>query len=461
MQRPSSEHDPLNLDRIHEQFATKMRLEAQASMEDPLPPAAVLAVDRSLRAGRREPFGDGDQNVVSNPNHNPLRVAWSTGLDCFEATLHPDSPPLHRICFFGDPSLATRAVALERIAHPNNENIVSETIERRLSKMRLTPLHYACQGARMIASQNENNEYPCRYEEVIRVLIDFGARVDSRDIAGYTPLSILIGVGANSHTISLIQMLVGAGADPNAMTRFREPILQQAVMNHNFDAFKAMLRAGARVEVSDSNGLTTERMIMSSPVFKRAVADVLRELGNKCDQCGATNAEKLCSGCKSARYCNQECQRVDWRSGHKQKCKELREKRKELIMDVVVNKMTLDTAIPLSFLNNITGVSSTTRMRKRNVGETFVVKVYPTPNVPVNNAGGLVDAVKISEQNNDFTLLSGDGDGKQVFERLTDVVKKQGRSMGKVYLAAHWTDAEDDTLRIDTSSCLPPPAPLW
>ncbi|TYI22745.1 hypothetical protein ES332_A06G124400v1 [Gossypium tomentosum] len=34
-------------------------------------------------------------------------------------------------------------------------------------------------------------------------------------------------------------------------------------------------------------------------------------------------ASKKCSRCKSVRYCSSACQRVDWKDGHKTKCKEI------------------------------------------------------------------------------------------------------------------------------------------
>ncbi len=33
---------------------------------------------------------------------------------------------------------------------------------------------------------------------------------------------------------------------------------------------------------------------------------------------------RLCSGCNTARYCSEACQRVAWRAGHKGACRRLR-----------------------------------------------------------------------------------------------------------------------------------------
>jgi hypothetical protein len=38
-----------------------------------------------------------------------------------------------------------------------------------------------------------------------------------------------------------------------------------------------------------------------------------------CNCCGKRNATKMCTGCKSARYCDQICQKQAWKD-HKPKC---------------------------------------------------------------------------------------------------------------------------------------------
>ena len=40
----------------------------------------------------------------------------------------------------------------------------------------------------------------------------------------------------------------------------------------------------------------------------------------KCDHCGKPYAEFTCNACRVPRYCQRECQREDWRNGHKKVC---------------------------------------------------------------------------------------------------------------------------------------------
>mmetsp|Transcript_4852 Transcript_4852/g.8121 ORF Transcript_4852/g.8121 Transcript_4852/m.8121 type:complete len:131 (-) Transcript_4852:445-837(-) len=39
-----------------------------------------------------------------------------------------------------------------------------------------------------------------------------------------------------------------------------------------------------------------------------------------CNYCGKADAPSSCSACKRVSYCNRECQRADWKFGHKNLC---------------------------------------------------------------------------------------------------------------------------------------------
>ncbi len=42
-----------------------------------------------------------------------------------------------------------------------------------------------------------------------------------------------------------------------------------------------------------------------------------------CSEAKPAHELKMCTGCRLARYCNVECQRIDWNQGHKNNCKKL------------------------------------------------------------------------------------------------------------------------------------------
>ena len=56
-------------------------------------------------------------------------------------------------------------------------------------------------------------------------------------------------------------------------------------------------------------------------------------VGKLCSTCqapeGSTLKHKVCSACKQAFYCSGECQKVDWKQGHKERCKELKKNLKK------------------------------------------------------------------------------------------------------------------------------------
>ena len=39
-----------------------------------------------------------------------------------------------------------------------------------------------------------------------------------------------------------------------------------------------------------------------------------------CNHCGKERGKLICSRCRGARYCSEECQREAWRAGHKRVC---------------------------------------------------------------------------------------------------------------------------------------------
>ncbi|KAG2500091.1 hypothetical protein HYH03_001677 [Edaphochlamys debaryana] len=52
--------------------------------------------------------------------------------------------------------------------------------------------------------------------------------------------------------------------------------------------------------------------------------------GGGCDGCGFVFAKySLCGGCRQRHYCGKACQAADWRSGHKEACKQLAAKKGE------------------------------------------------------------------------------------------------------------------------------------
>ena len=70
------------------------------------------------------------------------------------------------------------------------------------------------------------------------------------------------------------------------------------------------------------------------PSSARSTAEAVKnvKLRNVCDnaQCSSFEGEdtpkmQKCAGCGVVRYCSPECQKVDWKAGHKAECKRMRD----------------------------------------------------------------------------------------------------------------------------------------
>lgn len=470
MPRNRSQSVTATLDRIHSEFSTQNLENSFASMEVGISPAERRAVAKALRAAEGDPYGDADQSNLPDPTHHPLRAAWATGLDYFETIFSEEHAfSLHRSAWQADLEDVDLEIGNARAAvRKGHTHALTKLLESRLSQLRLTPLHYVCQGARTLrddASQDVSDNF----YKVAESLLKAGANPNARDIAGYPPLSTAAGFMTTSTSLRIAKLLVAHGADVNARTRFQEGFLAFTIMGNNLDAFAMLLRAGADLSLADATGLTPARMIRLSPRFLQVASDVQRERvanGMKCGSCDASGATKVCSGCRKAFYCSRDCQRNAWRTGHRAQCGKEGEHGIDFV-DVVVDRMTLLSLSGVGvaslnkpmFTNSLNGASSSEAMRKDGHTEGFTVKVSVAGNL---NEGASVDiCVKVNVENSDYLLIHSEGEAKQVHERLTESVMEKGMNLGKAYFSAKWLDTDVETLRIFTSVALPPPAPLW
>lgn len=355
---------------------------------------------------------------------------------------------------------------------------LTRVLETRLSLMRLSPLHYACFSARTRADISE--EVAQEFVDVVHALCRAGARVDSRDIAGYTPLSVAAGFISNPTTLRMAEVLISHGADVNARTRFGESILVPTIMGANVDGFRLLLRYGADVMQKDRTGLTPRKMAAKWPALLTIISEVEREQAlarMECDACGEKGVTKFCAACRTVFYCSRECQKAAWRAGHREWCgKSACAAHKVDITNSMITNEMVPGFIGCVHTNPITGVSSSKRITPKVIGKPFVIKVKEPLVI-----GGRVGCVRLSVRSSDFLLLKRRGAGRNAYSTLTRLVRDGGQSAGRVFLSAKFVrkdeNAEDGNehsehgenlefderfvLRIDTSKVLPPPTPAW
>jgi hypothetical protein len=183
---------------------------------------------------------------------------------------------------------------------------------------------------------------------------DLGADVNQQDeigMTGMTALSVASAGGLHDTVRYLVEEL---GADVNADVP-RPPLYVAAVRGH-LDVVRLLLKLGANIDQTDSNGVTplmvatvqkhdelvlwlvkagantqkrrfhadgVSTALSLSQYFAGASAEQTMYLESKthCSSPGCSGAGLMkCTGCKQVRYCKEACQLAHWKA-HKADCK--------------------------------------------------------------------------------------------------------------------------------------------
>ena len=226
--------------------------------------------DEALNA--RDAYGDGDQSFLDDEpgsgvggesKAQPLREMWSTGGDSYDMITSGRVSEFFLACFSGDVRTVKDLIArarrggavtstgtssrLEEETERDSDGQLKKLLERRETSMRFSPIFAAITGARTAASSTSGGARELSHLEVVRALVEAGANVHARDIAGYSPLAHCVGgFGDMAATLDIaIKVLGPAGANPNAVNRFGEPPLESAIMTGRTDTLVALLELGA------------------------------------------------------------------------------------------------------------------------------------------------------------------------------------------------------------------------
>lgn len=419
----------------------------------------------------------------------PLREAWSTGLDLMDTTRRE---PFHYSCMVGDVAAVGAAITEARRADDGG-NAVKKPLERRVSLMRLSALGFVVHGARLRCAPGSPAP-PGRYAVVLRLLLDAGADADARDIAGHNGIASATGVGACAATLAMVPPLVAAGGDPCAVNRFGEAILMTPIMTGNVDAFKALLHAGAAASLNTHPPVdpsqTPAQMLLTAPAMGRALAEYQRAAdkgARVCAVCGAS-ARQQCQKCRTTYYCGRDCQVADWKrpgpEAHKRTCGSAAG-----AVDVDVTTMTTDQmtvrTLPggrqplrsqaLTFISRSTGEASSAPLTPQE--GTFKVKLQvPLAHMSSPLAPGEAMPIKVQDKEGRHLLIRPDGPGAAPYATLNSLVRSQGLAGAKIYLAARWLPSKGGVkggsggggmaatptiLRLDSATPLAPLSPLW
>jgi ankyrin len=128
-----------------------------------------------------------------------------------------------------------------------------------------TALHYACQSDPLVQAMGEGPDAPSReqvseatgwhYEvdnavEIARLLLEYGADIEARDMAEATPLLIasMQGVG------EVAELLIDKGADVGAHDHFERTVLMLSVLGGDLGLMQLLVEKGVDVRATDAKG---------------------------------------------------------------------------------------------------------------------------------------------------------------------------------------------------------------
>ena len=222
--------------------------------------AEKVHIQRQQGMGNMIRFDDGDQTPLKGDKAQILRNQWSSGMDC--NPLSPANTHLSawlRALWWGDYQ--------EVMSFINNvkKEDVGKMLEYRESLVNISAVFHVIIGARSLRGDypqmagarklaNMIRKVKKDHEKILAKLIELGANINAKDVAGYTPLHHCVTCSSNSTTLSMARQLLKAGADPNIQNRFGCTALFEPVMTADLEAVELLLEFGADPEIQDYEG---------------------------------------------------------------------------------------------------------------------------------------------------------------------------------------------------------------
>lgn len=313
---------------------------------------------------------DGDQSMLKGDKAQVLRNQWGGGMDYNPA--HPRNShlsPWLRALWRGDYQ------AVMQFIDKLEMHEISNLLEVRESLLNVSAVFHVIIGAMTLCGKNplfrdiqisatRMMEVKNEHEKILSKLLELGANIDAKDVAGYTPLHHCLTSYSNQVTLSMAKRLLVAGADPNLQNRFGCTALWEPVMAANLEAVMLLLEFGADPDIKEYDAGISCRYtatflpkVVNSDIYeldfiqiifqisklfsqvdkrsaKKTRAKAKVEAGGSlrlCKVCGVDNDNKRSTGCYMVWYCGQKCQAEDW-SAHKHGCKETKAQYKKVVL---------------------------------------------------------------------------------------------------------------------------------
>ena len=255
----------------------------------------------------------GDQSSVKGNEGQVLRMMWANGAN-YNPLCNPVMSSWAKDCYEGKLNEVKEHLA-------ENPNL----LEQRESTLRMAGLHHVIAGARTINPIPSNAK---AFPEKVRVkvtdstdhigcikyLIEQGARVEAKDVAGHTPLHHCTTLVGNNLTLKIAKVLIEVGgADVNSINRFGETPLVAPVRDGRSDYVEMLIENGAQMNITENDGVNLLQLAHCLP-FPTKISEMMSKAGashakfeqkvakadglyKSCAICKNTDATKRCTGC--------------------------------------------------------------------------------------------------------------------------------------------------------------------
>ena len=268
--------------------------------------ATIAAAPTDLSVGERDPLGDGDQSALeAHPRAAGFAKAqrlfdvWGQGADWQPPETLRETEPFAALCWLGMAEGVRREIARARRADAATaaatagggsagggsaagagagaapvqpqprSSALTRLLETRNALHRFAPLHACVDGSRQYAVNKAflDRAFPGggAHCDVARALVEAGARVDAKDMAGYSSLHHCVTSSASRATLEIGAVLVAAGADVRSQNRRGVTLMQECVMARRADILAALLEWGADPLQADPSGLSALKMSHNPP----------------------------------------------------------------------------------------------------------------------------------------------------------------------------------------------------
>ena len=301
---------------------------------------------RTLEEFQKKSYDEGDQSPLVGKDAWILQSQWSHRMDY--TPINPFSPWMKAV-YTGNYE------GMIYILH--NAPDVKKLLSMRESLMNIPALLHVVMGARTIHSEEPSlvleklqiqRVLEVKYDhlKILEKLIELGADLSVKDVAGKGFLHYCFSGEGNPTTRAMAEMVLKAGLDPNIQDRFGNTPLLSCTLQNNLADIELLLKYGADPGIKDFEfGDSCFEVAQCYPAANKLIdkymkKDLLKEREKlkereggslkKCFECGKEKAER-CKGCFVARYCSKDCQRAGWKT-HKAECKATRARYRDAIV---------------------------------------------------------------------------------------------------------------------------------